>query len=90
TLPTPEPFTSDMTTPDPLLDVVPPEATPRIVSRPVPRATDEVEEVALAQQRTGDSSPAWWASLLVGLIIGFLAGRMSWGLKRKKKQQIFG
>ncbi|MEX0874312.1 MAG: hypothetical protein WD646_13280 [Actinomycetota bacterium] len=36
------------------------------------------------------SASSWIFGFIVGLIVGGLAGRASWGLRRKRRQQIFG
>lgn len=82
--PTPEFFDT------PVPQIIEPTISPEIlVSTPLPEPTSDAEAVEAASARS--SSPANWAFLVVGLVIGGLLGRMSWGLsRRRKKQQIFG
>jgi hypothetical protein len=62
-----------------------PGATPEIVvTGPVDgaQAPLEVENTA--------SASSWIFGFIVGFIIGGLAGRASWGLRKRRRQQIFG
>lgn len=62
-----------------------PQLTPEIiVDGPV---TDE-QPLDVAEPSASASS--WIFGFIVGLIIGLFAGRASWGLRKRRRQQIFG
>lgn len=61
-----------------------PAATTEIVVDPLDEATDfEAGEQAA-------SASSWIFGFIVGLLVGGLLGRMSWGIRRRRRQQIFG
>ena len=58
-------------------------STPEIVVEPLEQAqNDEIENAA--------SASSWIFGFIVGLIIGGIIGRASWGIRRRRRQQIFG
>jgi hypothetical protein len=76
-----------------------PEPTPFEVqvTSPTPAATTVIETQTLPgtdektlEAQNASSSSGLIIGLLVGLVIGFLLGRASWGIKRRRRQQIFG
>jgi len=77
---TPEPTPFDLEVPqsDPL-------ATPKIV---VTGPLDDETNFEVAEQ-TGSMSN-WIFGFIFGFIVGGLVGRASWGLRRRRRQQIFG
>lgn len=85
----PAPVVNHVSTPEPTFEVeVPsanPEATPKIVVQgPVGDSTDfEVAEPAA-------SASSWIFGFIVGFLIGAIIGRASWGLRKRRRQQIFG
>lgn len=61
-----------------------PAETPEIiVDGPI---ADEPLDVA----EPSASASSWIFGFIVGLVIGAFAGRASWGLRRRRRQQIFG
>lgn len=81
--------TTDTTTPQPTAF--------QVEVSPAPAATTVIE----TQPLSGDSSTnlnvqdsasasSWIFGFIVGLLIGLLFGRASWGIKRRRRQQIFG
>ncbi|HYZ91628.1 MAG TPA: hypothetical protein VFA34_04440 [Actinomycetota bacterium] len=64
---------------------VAPNATPEIIVDG-PIAEDEPLDVA----EPSASASSWIFGFIVGLVIGGFAGRASWGLRRRRRQQIFG
>lgn len=66
-----------------------PLGTPEIVVTE-PLATPESESIELAQDAPGGTGPAHWAFFVVGLVVGGLIGRASWGLQRKRRSNLFG
>ena len=84
------PVRSTTTTPAPaIIDTVEvptadPEATPEIiVDGPI---ADEPLDIA----EPSASASSWIFGFIVGLVIGGFVGRASWGLRRRRRQQIFG
>jgi hypothetical protein len=76
-----------------------PEPTPFPVDSvsPGPVATTVIETQTLPGDNATtlnatDSGAAsnWIFGFIVGLLIGLLVGRASWGIKRRRRQQIFG
>jgi hypothetical protein len=74
-----------------------PTAFPIEVVSPTPAATTVIETQTLPgdnqqtlEAQNASSSSSLIIGLIVGLIIGFLIGRASWGIKRRRRQQIFG
>ena len=58
-------------------------STPEIVVEPLEQAqNDEIENAA--------SASSWIFGFIVGLVIGGIIGRASWGIRRRRRQQIFG
>jgi hypothetical protein len=47
------------------------------------------DDQAIETEQTASAS-SWIFGFIVGLIVGGLVGRASWGLRRKRRQQIFG
>jgi hypothetical protein len=77
TTPAPSPF-----------DIEVPDENPRptIIVDPLDGEADfNVEDGAMAA-----SASSWLFGFIVGLLIGGLIGRASWGLRRRRRQQIFG
>ena len=59
-------------------------ATPEIlVDGPI---ADEPLDVA----EPSNSASSWIFGFIVGLIVGGFIGRASWGIRRRRRQQIFG
>ncbi|HVE92191.1 MAG TPA: hypothetical protein VNE62_07825 [Actinomycetota bacterium] len=82
----------DDTTVEPLPEETPAvdlSATPEIVFEAEQTPSPTPESVALQQSKSGDGGSVGVAFIL-GLVIGGLIGRASWGIRRRKKQQIFG
>jgi hypothetical protein len=63
---------------------VAPNATPEIIVSPI----DEEEPLDVAEPSASASS--WIFGFVVGLVVGGFVGRASWGLRRRRRQQIFG
>jgi hypothetical protein len=59
--------------------------TPQIV---VEGPLDDEEQFDVAEPTAGVSS--WIFGFIFGFIVGGLVGRASWGLRRRRRQQIFG
>jgi hypothetical protein len=83
------PRTSTRETPFVIGDVeVPTEnplATPEIV---VDGPLDESQNFEVAEPTAGVSS--WIFGFIFGFLVGALVGRASWGIRRRRRQQIFG
>jgi hypothetical protein len=62
-----------------------PLGTPEIIVEG-PIADDQPLDVA----EPSASASSWIFGFIVGLLIGGFAGRASWGLRRRRRQQIFG
>jgi hypothetical protein len=63
-----------------------PEAT---VEVPGP-AFNDIEEQPLETEEAA-SATTWIVAFIIGMLVGFLIGRASWGFsRRKRRQQIFG
>jgi hypothetical protein len=91
----PAPVQQPVTQPD--SNTPEPTAFPIEVTSPSPDAATEV--VVEPDQLTAEtplksedaaSASSWIFGFIVGLIIGGLIGRASWGLRRRRRQQIFG
>jgi len=75
-----------------------PTAFPIEVTSPTPAQTTLIETQTLPGDSTsnlnatdtGASASSWIFGFIVGLLIGLLVGRASWGIKRRRRQQIFG
>jgi outer membrane biosynthesis protein TonB len=74
-----------------------PTAFPVEVTSPSPAATTVIETQTLPgdtttnlQTKDAASASSWIFGFAVGVLIGFLVGRASWGIKRRRRQQIFG
>jgi len=76
-----------------------PEPTPFPVDSvsPGPAATTVIETQTLPGDTSQNlnaensaSASSWIFGFIVGLLIGLLVGRASWGIKRRRRQQIFG
>lgn len=80
---TPEPTPFDIEVPEDEDALATPEI---IVDGPLDATTDF--EVGDAEEAA--SASTWIFGFIVGFIIGGLIGRASWGLKRRRRQQIFG
>jgi len=65
------------------------DATPEIVFEAEESPSPTPDSVELKQSRSDAGGSVGFAFIL-GLVIGGLLGRASWGLRRRKKQQIFG
>lgn len=76
--PEPTPFEVEVPTTEP-------NATPEIV---VPGAIDNPQDTLKVQDSASASS--WIFGFIVGLIVGGLIGRASWGLRKRRRNQIFG
>jgi hypothetical protein len=76
--PEPTPFELEVPEEDPL-------ATPQIV---VEGPLDDDTNFEVAEPTAGVSS--WIFGFIFGFIVGGLVGRASWGLRRRRRQQIFG
>jgi hypothetical protein len=64
---------------------------------PAPAATTVIETQTLPgdnsqtlNAQNSASASSWIFGFIVGLLIGLLVGRASWGIKRRRRQQIFG
>ncbi len=58
-------------------------SSPEIVVEQLEQAqNDEIENAA--------SASSWIFGFIVGLVIGGIIGRASWGIRRRRRQQIFG
>jgi len=62
-----------------------------------PAATTVIETQPLVGDTTQNlnaensaSASSWIFGFIVGLLVGLLVGRASWGIKRRRRQQIFG
>lgn len=62
-----------------------PLGTPEIIVEG-PIADDQPLDVA----EPSASASSWIFGFIVGLLVGGFAGRASWGLRRRRRQQIFG
>jgi hypothetical protein len=52
-----------------------------------------LEDTTEFEAQQGDQAGAasnWIFGFIVGFVLGGLIGRMSWGIRRKRRQQIFG
>lgn len=58
-------------------------STPEIVVEPLD------DEQALESEPAASAS-SWIFGFIVGLVIGGIIGRASWGIRRRRRQQIFG
>lgn len=97
---TPVPGAVNSSTPDPALIADPnptldpllgAEATPEVVVSVPVDTTPKPQEAKLAVKGSSNGGSASnWAFFFVGMVLGGLVGRASWGLKRRKKQQLFG
>jgi hypothetical protein len=58
-------------------------STPEIVVEPID------DDQALESEPAASAS-SWIFGFIVGLVIGGIIGRASWGIRRRKRQQIFG
>lgn len=80
---TPRPTTSTAETVE--VPTADPQVTPEIIVDPI--GSDE-QPLPIAEPSASASS--WIFGFIVGLLVGGFAGRASWGLKRRRRQQIFG
>jgi hypothetical protein len=67
-----------------------PIGTPEIVVQGPVIEDDSSDDQPLEAERAAAGGGAFWIGLLIGLVIGGLVGRASWGLQRRRRQQIFG
>lgn len=75
---TPEPTPFDIEVPDE------PLATTEIIVDPI----DDTTEFEAGEQ--AGSASNWIFGFIVGFFLGGVVGRMSWGIRRRRRQQIFG
>lgn len=97
--PKPKPKPATAATAEPV-DVLPAEVSPTplepsftpeiVVEDPVPTEKPERSSNVAARRSSSATNPAGIVFFLVGLVIGGIAGRMSWGLRRRNKGKIFG
>jgi hypothetical protein len=76
---TPAPTPFDIEVPDE------PTATTEIVIEP-----DTIQGLDVDEGEQAGTASTWIFGFLVGLVIGALIGRASWGVRRRRRQQIFG
>jgi len=89
---TPRPtFSVTTSTPSPTPDVIDLDDEGPEIIVPGPVIDDSDDGQALEDTEPASSGGSLWVvTLFIGLIIGGLLGRASWGIQRKKRQQIFG
>jgi hypothetical protein len=80
TTPEPTPFPVEVTSPSP-------DANTQIVVEPDKLGSDQTSNL---NAENSASASSWIFGFIVGLIIGGLIGRASWGIRRRRRQQIFG
>jgi hypothetical protein len=78
---TPEPTPFEIEVPEE------PSATTEIVVDP---GLEDTTEFEAGEGNQTASASSWIFGFIVGFLLGGLIGRMSWGIRRKRRQQIFG
>jgi hypothetical protein len=80
---TPQPTPTDIEVPE---DEQPLATMEIVVDGPI----DDTTNFDVGDPEQTASAGAWIFGFLVGFLVGGLLGRASWGLRRRRRQQIFG